>query len=54
MSTITKEALEWIQDELESKDEIITQLEEELMLALDENVVLRAENLRLRERDKSD
>ena len=54
MSTITKEALEWIQDQLESKDEINAQLEEELISALEENVILRAENLRLRERDKRD
>ena len=54
MSTITKEALEWIQDELESKDEVITQLEEELIDALEENVALKAEVLRLRERLKTD
>ena len=54
MSTITKEALEWIQDELESKDEIITQLEEELIDALEENLALRAANSRLREREKVD
>ena len=54
MPTITKEAIEWMQDKSESDDETIAQLEEELILALDENVVLRAENLRLRERDKSD
>ena len=54
MSTITKEALEWIQDELESKDEVITQLEEELISALEENVSLKAAVFRLRERDKVD
>lgn len=54
MSTITKEALEWIQDELESKDEVITQLEEELIEALEENVALKAAVFRLRERVKTD
>ncbi len=42
MPTITKEALEWMQDEVESKDTIIDALEEELEAALEDNAALRA------------
>ena len=42
MATITKEALEWIQSEVESKDAQIDILEEELEAALDDNAALRA------------
>ena len=48
MPTITKSALQWLQDELESKDATITDLESELEDALDEAEILRAELLRMR------
>jgi len=42
MPTITRKALEWIQDEVESKDAIIDTLEEELEAALEDNAALKA------------
>ncbi len=36
MATISKEALQWMQDELESKDALIDSLEEELSAALED------------------
>ena len=36
MPTITRSAIQWMQDELESKDEIIAELEEELEKAMEE------------------
>ena len=47
MPTITKEAIEWMQDEHDSKDEIIAELEEELIEALEENAALKIEIQRL-------
>ena len=47
MPTITKEAIEWMQDKSESDEEIIAQLEEELTLALEENLELKAHISRL-------
>ena len=47
MTTITKEALEWIQDEMESKDAIISDLEDELELALDDVASLKAQLARM-------
>ena len=42
MPTITKEALLWMQDEVECKDAIIDELEEELEAALEDNKALKA------------
>ena len=47
MTTITKEALEWIQDEMESKDSIISDLEDELESALEDVAILRAQLARM-------
>jgi regulator of replication initiation timing len=41
MATISREAIEWMQDELESKTSQIDELEEELAEALEENKALR-------------
>ena len=46
MSTINRDAIEWVQDELESRDARIDELEEELELALEDNATLRAMLLR--------
>jgi len=46
MPIVTKEALQWIQGESESKDIIIGELEEELESALEENAALRAALMR--------
>ena len=43
MPTISREAIEWMQDELESKSSQIDELEEELAEALEENKLLRAQ-----------
>ena len=42
MPTISKEAIEWMQDEAEGKDAIIADLEEELEAALEEVAALKA------------
>ena len=47
MPTITRTALQYIEDQLESKDEIITDLEEELEAALEEVEALRIQVTRL-------
>ena len=47
MPTITRAAIQWMQDESESKDEQIAELEEELEAALEENRALRLENAQL-------
>ena len=47
MTTISKEAIQWMQDEAESKDAQIAELEEELELALEENQELRSHLTRL-------
>ncbi len=44
MATISKEAIQWMQDELETKDAIIDSLEDDLSDSMEENVSLRAEN----------
>ena len=43
MATISREAMESIRDELESKSSQIDELEEELAEALEENKLLRAQ-----------
>ena len=48
MPTITKEAIQWMQDELESVTEQRDQLEEELETALEENDLLKAQLHELR------
>ena len=47
MPTITRTALQYIEDQLEAKDSIISDLEEELEAALEENAALKLENMRL-------
>lgn len=47
MATISKSALQWIQDEHESLQVQVDNLEEELELALEENAALRLEITRL-------
>ena len=47
MPTITRSALQWLQDELESLIEQRDQLEEELTEALEENANLRLELQRM-------
>ena len=47
MTTITKEALEWIQDEMESKDAIISDLEDELESVLEDVSTLKAQLARM-------
>jgi len=41
MATITRDAIEWVKDELESRDEVISELEDELIAALEENAALK-------------
>jgi hypothetical protein len=43
MPTLSREAIEIVRSDLESKDEIINQLEEELSEALEEVATLRAQ-----------
>lgn len=50
MPTITREAIEWMQDELESVTAQRDELEDELAEVLEENQALRAENNNLRNR----
>jgi regulator of replication initiation timing len=50
MPTITREAIEWMQDQLESVTEQRDQLEEELVEALEELEVAQEENGILRAR----
>ena len=50
MPTITREAIEWMQDQLESVTEQRDQLEEELVEALDELDATQEENSILRAR----
>ena len=47
MPTLSREAIEVVRSDLESKDEIINQLEEELSEALEENEALRAQIMRM-------
>ena len=47
MATVSLRTLQWIQDEVESKDALINDLEEELELALEENLELRNHITRL-------
>ncbi len=47
MPTITRSAIEWMQDQSEAKDARIDDLEEELELALEENAALKLEITRL-------
>ena len=47
MATISKSALHYIEDQLESKDALITDLEEELEAALEENLELKTHISRL-------
>jgi len=47
MPTISKSAIQWIQDQNEEKESLITELEEELEAALEENAALRLEITRL-------
>ena len=47
MATITKAAIQWMEDELEGKDALISELEEELEAALEEVEGLRIEITRL-------
>ena len=47
MATVSLRTLQWIQDEVESKDAIISDLEEELESALEENLELKAHITRL-------
>ena len=42
MPTISKEAVQWMQDECEFKDSRIDELEEELEATLEENAALKA------------
>ena len=44
---ITKDAIRYVEDELESLRTQVDELEEELALALEENESLKAQNLRL-------
>ena len=46
MPTITKRAIEWIEDQAEAKDALIADLEEELEAALADNAALKAALLR--------
>lgn len=50
MPTITREAIEWMQDELESVTAQRDELEDELAEVLEENQALRVENNNLRNR----
>ena len=47
MPTITLEAIQWMEDQSESKDALIDDLEEELESALEENSSLRLQITRL-------
>ena len=47
MATISKEALQWLQDELETKEGIIDSLEDELSAALQDVESLKARILQL-------
>ena len=47
MPTVTLRTLQWIQDEVESKEAQISELEHELELALEENLELKAHISRL-------
>ncbi len=47
MPTITRSAIEWMQDQSEAKDARIDDLEEELELALEENAAIKLEITRL-------
>ncbi len=42
MATISRKAIQWMQDEVEYKDSRIDELEEELEAALEDNAALRA------------
>ena len=42
MPTISRKAIQWMQDEVEAKDSLIDELEEELEAALEDNMALRA------------
>jgi len=47
MATITRDTIEWVKDELESRDEVISELEDELIAALEENAALKLHITRL-------
>ena len=47
MATITREALEWVQDQLENLQSQVDELEEELSAALEENSNLKIQITRL-------
>ena len=47
MPTITRSALQYIEDQIEERDAQIDELEDELALALEENASLRAQINRL-------
>ena len=47
MPTITRSAIQWMEDQAEEKDSLIVELEEELEAALEENLALRLEITRL-------
>ena len=47
MPTITLEAIQWMEDQSESKDALITDLEEELEAALEQVAALKLEITRL-------
>ena len=47
MATISKRAIQWMEDELESANAQIDELEDELAAALEENARLRVEITRL-------
>ena len=47
MATISKAAIQWMEDQAEEKESLIVELEEELELALEENANLRLEITRI-------
>ena len=47
MATITREALEWVQDQLESLQSQVDELEDELSDTLEENAALKLQITRL-------
>lgn len=49
MPTITRSALQWLQDELESKEAQVAELEEELEAALEDNAALKGQLILLRQ-----
>ena len=47
MATISKEAIQWMQDQSEEMESLIAELEEELESALEENAALKLHNQQL-------